>query len=65
MGGIALRKKTGRLTGWIAYLGRDLKRQIAGINLGMVTTLSRTGHTTLSRVGMYKLSPNDALSNWV
>lgn len=61
-----LRKKTGRLTGWIGYTLSRSEKQIAGINEGKWYKAVQDRTHDISLVGMYKLSPKWMLSaNWV
>jgi len=61
-----VRKKTGRLTGWVGYTWSKSQKQIAGINDGKWYNAVQDRTHDISVVGMYKLSPKWMLSaNWV
>ena len=61
-----LRKKTGRLTGWIGYTLSKSEKQIAGINDGKWYNAVQDRTHDISVVGMYKINPKWMLSaNWV
>lgn len=61
-----LRKKTGRLTGWIGYTLSKSEKQIAGINEGKWYNAVQDRTHDISVVGMYKLNQKWMLSaNWV
>lgn len=61
-----VRKKTGRLTGWIGYTLSKSEKQIPGINEGKWYNAVQDRTHDISVVGMYKLSPKWMLSaNWV
>jgi hypothetical protein len=61
-----VRKKTGRLTGWIGYTLSKSEKQIPGINEGRWYNAVQDRTHDISVVGMYKLNPKWMLSaNWV
>ena len=61
-----VRKKTGRLTGWIGYTLSKSEKQIPGINEGRWYNAVQDRTHDISIVGMYKLNPKWTLSaNWV
>ncbi|MES1250373.1 MAG: TonB-dependent receptor [Chitinophaga rupis] len=61
-----LRKKTGRLTGWIGYTYSRSQKKIGGINNGDWYNAVQDRPHTISIVGMYKLNPKWMLSaTWV
>jgi len=61
-----VRKKTGRLTGWIGYTLSKSEKQIPGINEGKWYNAVQDRTHDISIVGMYKLNPKWTLSaNWV
>ncbi len=61
-----LRKKTGRLTGWIGYTLSKSEKQIPGINEGKWYNAVQDRTHDISVVGMYKLNQKWMLSaNWV
>lgn len=61
-----LRKKTGRLTGWIGYTYSRSQLQIDGINGGQWYNSTQDRPQDISIVGMYKLNPKWSLSaTWV
>jgi len=61
-----VRKKTGRLTGWIGYTLSKSEKQIPGINEGKWYNAVQDRTHDISVVGMYKLNPKWMLSaNWV
>jgi TonB dependent receptor/CarboxypepD_reg-like domain/TonB-dependent Receptor Plug Domain len=61
-----LRKKTGRLTGWIGYTYARSQRKIDGINDGQWYNSTQDRPQDVSIVGMYKLNPKWSLSaTWV
>jgi hypothetical protein len=61
-----LRKKRGRLTGWIGYTLSRSEKQIVGINEGNWYKAVQDRTHDISVVGMYKLTPKWMLSaNWV
>ncbi len=61
-----LKKKTGKLTGWISYTLSKTERKIDGINDGNWYAAKQDRTHDLSIVGMYQLTPKWSLSgNWV
>ena len=61
-----LRKKTGRLTGWVAYTLSRSERQIDGINGNQWYRASQDRTHNISLVGMYKFNRKWLLSaDWV
>ncbi|MBN9380455.1 MAG: TonB-dependent receptor [Chitinophagaceae bacterium] len=61
-----IRKKTGRLTGWIGYTLSKSEKQIPGINEDRWYNAVQDKTHDISVVGMYKLNPKWMLSaNWV
>jgi hypothetical protein len=61
-----LKKRTGKLTGWISYTLSRTERQIEGINNGNWYKAKQDRTHDFSIVGMYQLSPKWSLSgNWV
>ncbi len=61
-----LKKKTGKLTGWISYTLSRTERKIEGINDGNWYAAKQDRTHDISIVGMYQLTPKWSLSgNWV
>jgi hypothetical protein len=61
-----LKKRTGKLTGWISYTLSKTERKIDGINNGNWYNAKQDRTHDFSIVGMYQLSPKWSLSgNWV
>lgn len=61
-----IKKKTGRLTGWISYTLSRTERQIAGINNGSWYAASQDQTHNISVVGVYKYSKKWTFSGaWV
>lgn len=59
---ILLKKKTGKLTGWLGYTLSKTERQINGINNGQWYNAKQDRTHDLSIVGVYTLSPRWTLS---
>lgn len=59
---ILLKKKKGRLTGWVGYTLSKTERKIAGINNGQWYNAKHDRTHDLSIVGIYTLSPRWTLS---
>lgn len=59
---VLLRKKTGRLTGWVGYTLSKTERKIEGINAGQWYNAKQDRTHDLSVVGIYTLSPRWTLS---
>ncbi len=57
-----LKKKTGRLTGWLSYTLSRTERQIEGINNGDWYAAKQDRTHDISLVGMYQLTPKWSLS---
>jgi hypothetical protein len=57
-----LKKKTGRLTGWVSYTLSRTERQIEGINNGDWYAAKQDRTHDISVVGIYQLSPKWSLS---
>ena len=57
-----IKKKTGRLTGWISYTLSRTERQIAGINNGNWYSATQDQTHNISIVGIYKASKKWTLS---
>ncbi len=57
-----LKKKTGKLTGWLSYTLSRTERQIEGINEGNWYAAKQDRTHDLSIVGMYQLNPKWSLS---
>lgn len=63
---LMLRKRTGRLTGWISYTLGKSEKKIDGINKGEWYNAIQDRTHDISIVGMYELSPKWSLSAaWV
>lgn len=63
---LQLRKKTGKLTGWISYTFSRTERQIAGINNGNWYAARQDRTHDIALVGIYQLSKKWSLSaTWV
>lgn len=61
-----IKKKTGRLTGWLSYTLAKTERLIEGINEGKWYNAKQDRTHDISIVGMYQLTPKWNLSaNWV
>ncbi|WP_332368624.1 hypothetical protein [Spirosoma telluris] len=61
-----LKKKTGRLTGWVGYTLSRTERQIAGINEGNWYAAKQDQTHDVALVGIYPLTKNWTLSaSWV
>ncbi len=61
-----LRKKTGKLTGWISYTLSKTERKINGINNNNWYNARQDRTHDIALVGMYQLNPKWVLSaNWV
>lgn len=61
-----IRKKYGKLTGWISYTLSKTKRQFPDINGGSVFLAKQDRPQNISIVGMYELNPKITLSaTWV
>jgi hypothetical protein len=61
-----LKKRTGKLTGWISYTLSKTERKIEGISDGNWYNAKQDRTHDFSIVGMYQLSPKWSLSgNWV
>lgn len=61
-----LKKKTGKLTGWISYTLARTERQVDGINNNNWYAARQDRTHDISIVGMYQLTPKWSLSaNWV
>jgi CarboxypepD_reg-like domain/TonB-dependent Receptor Plug Domain len=63
---LLLKKKAGKLTGWLSYTLARTERKIPGINNNTYYPAKQDRTHDLSIVGMYQLSPRWQLSgNWV
>lgn len=63
---LLIRKKKGRLNGWIGYTFSRTERQIEGVNRGKYYPARHDRTHDISVVGIYELSPKWSLSmNWV
>jgi len=61
-----IRKKYGKLTGWISYTLSKTKRQFPDINGGSVFLAKQDRPNNLAVVGMYELSPKLTISaTWI
>lgn len=61
-----LRKKTGRLTGWLSYTLSKTERKIDGINNNQWYNARQDRTHDIAIVGMYQLNPKWTLSaNWI
>lgn len=61
-----IRKKYGRLTGWISYTRSKTKRQFPDINSGRVFPAKQDRPNNISIVGMYELNPKITFSaTWI
>jgi hypothetical protein len=63
---VLIRKKYGKLTGWISYTLSKTKRQFPDINGGSVFLAKQDRPHNIAIVGMYALNPKIALSaTWI
>jgi hypothetical protein len=60
---LLLKKKSGRLTGWVGYTLSKTERQINGINNGLWYNAKQDRTHNLSIVGIYTLSPKWTVSS--
>lgn len=63
---LMLKKRTGKINGWVSYTLARTERKIAGINKGAYYPAKQDRTHDLAIVGMYQLAPRWSLSaNWV